>query len=139
MNQDNLSVPMPFTLLDVSVSMYWDHGSDAWIGVVDAEKVDWEKCSPNEQGLTGCRASDFDIIAGGPDSTEGMEWSLEPGTTRFITGGRAGTITLDTNIVTYTYSVGLGFWPGAFLAVVGLTLGLAGIQMAFPVKFRKSG
>lgn len=138
MNQDNLSIPTPFTLLDVSVKMHWDHAGEAWIGVVDADEIDWENCSPDDQGLTGCTASDFEIIAGGPESGEGLEWSLEPGSTRFVTGGRAGTLTLDTNVVTYTYSVGLGLWPTVLLTIAGVTLGLAGIQMAFPMKFRKS-
>ncbi len=137
MNQDNLSVPQPFMLLDVSVSMNWDHSGEAWIGIVDADKIDWEKCSPDDQGLTGCTASDFEIIAGGPDSETGLEWDLDPGNTRFITGGRAGTLSLDTNIVTYSYSAGMALFPMLLLGVVGVVLCLAGVQMAFPLKFAK--
>ena len=51
MNQDNLSVPQPFMLLDVTVDMRWDHGDDAWIGVVDVDSIDWEKynaCFPGK-------------------------------------------------------------------------------------------
>ena len=135
MNQDNLSVPQPFMLLDVTVKMHWDHGDDAWIGVVDVDSIDWDNCEPNDQGLTGCTASQFDIIAGGPSSQEGLEWNLDPGETRFITGGRAGTLSLESNVVTYTYSIGMATLPMLILGVIGVALCLAGVQMAFPVKF----
>ena len=139
MNQDNLSVPQPFMLLDVTVKMHWDHGDDAWIGVVDVDSIDWDNCEPNDQGLTGCTASQFDIIAGGPSSQEGLEWNLDPGETRFITGGRAGTLSLESNVVTYTYSIGMATLPMLILGVIGVTLCLAGVQMAFPVKFSNKG
>ncbi|MBC8437671.1 MAG: hypothetical protein H8D82_00200 [Euryarchaeota archaeon] len=137
MNHDDLNIPTPFLLLDVKVTMHWDHADDAWIGIIDSEKVDWDKCSPDDQGLTGCTASDFEIIAGGPDSEEGLEWNLEPGKTRFITAGRAGALTLDTNVVTYTYSVGMGLAPMLILGLVGGVLCLSGVQMAFPIKIFK--
>ncbi|MDP6742206.1 MAG: hypothetical protein QF807_00135 [Candidatus Thalassarchaeaceae archaeon] len=137
MNQDNLSVPQPFMLLDVTVEMHWDHGDDAWIGVVDVDSIDWDNCGPDDQGLTGCTASQFDIIAGGPTSQDGLEWDLDPGETRFITGGRAGTLSLESNVVTYTYSIGMATLPMLILGVIGVVLCLAGVQMAFPVKFSR--
>jgi hypothetical protein len=64
---------------------------------------------------------------------------LEPGSTRFITAGKAGTLTLDTNVVTYSYSVGLGLVPLLLLGAIGVVLCLSGVQMAFPIKFGKKG
>ncbi len=137
MSQNNLSIPTPFILLDVKVTMQWDHGDDAWIGVVDADEIDWEKCEPDDQGLTGCTASDFKIIAGGPGSESGLEWSLDPGNTRFITAGRESTLSLETNVVTYSYNVGLGLFPMFITGVVGVVLSLSGVQMAFPIRLPK--
>jgi len=139
MNHDNLSIPQPFMLLDVKVTMAWDHPNDAWVAIVDAEQIDYDKCEPNDQGLTGCTLSDFTILAGGPESEGSLVWDLEPGSTRFITAGKAGTLTLDTNVVTYSYSVGLGLAPLLLLGAVGVVLCLSGVQMAFPIKFGKKG
>ena len=93
MNHDNLSIPQPFMLLDVKVTMEWDHPNDAWVAIVDAEHIDYDKCEPNDQGLTGCTLSDFTILAGGPESEGSLVWDLEPGSTRFITRIRPPTPT----------------------------------------------
>jgi hypothetical protein len=66
-----------------------------------------------------------------------LEWDLDPGETRFITGGRAGTLSLESNVVTYTYSIGMATLPMLILGVIGVVLCLAGVQMAFPVKFSR--
>ena len=135
MNQDNLTVPTAFILLDINIEMRWDHGDDAWIGVVDVDSIDWENCGPDDQGLTGCTSSDFEIIAGGPQSQEEFEWQINPGESRFITAGRGGTLTLESNEVSYSYNIGLATIPMFIIGSLGAVLCLAGGQMAYPSKF----
>ena len=135
MNQDDLSIPRSFMLLKVETTMRWDHPDDAWVGVVDAKYA--EECPPDNQGLTDCTASDMVFLAGGPDSTDSMVWDLDPGDVRFVTGGRANTLTLETNIVTHSYSIGISVLPMLLLGVAGVALCLSGVQMAFPLHFSK--
>ena len=135
MNQDDLSIPSSFMLLNVETTMRWDHPDDAWVGVVDAQTA--EDCPPDNQGLTDCTASDMTFLAGGPESTDTMVWDIEPGDVRFVTGGRTNTLTLETNIVTHSYHVGLSVIPMLLLGVVGVALCLSGVQMAFPLRFAK--
>ena len=137
MNQDDLSIPSAFMVLNVETTMHWDHADDAWVGVVDAATA--EDCPPDNQGLTDCTASQMTFLAGGPESSDSLVWDLEPGDVRFVTGGRDNTLTLETNVVTYSYSVGLAVIPMLLLAVVGVALCLSGVQMAFPLRFKKKG
>ena len=48
MNQDDLSIPSSFMLLNVETTMHWDHPDDAWVGVVDAQTA--EECPLTTKG-----------------------------------------------------------------------------------------
>ena len=137
MSESDLEVPTAFFMLDVELDITWDKRDEAWIGIVDASYAG--TCPPDDNGLTNCTASQYDFIAGGPDTTGEINHGLSPGDLRFVTGGHAGAATMDTNIITTEWSVSLAFWFEVLLAITGVLLCLSGMHMAFPVQpfFRK--
>jgi hypothetical protein len=135
MSNEDLDIPTSFWLLDVDLSLKWDSGADAWVGIVDASEV--KRCPPDADGLTTCSADDFTFLAGGPESQNRLDYELDPGAIRFTTGGRPGTLTASSNTINYDYAVGIALLPSILLTVTGIGLCLSGAQMAFPLKFGK--
>ncbi len=131
MSDEDLEVPAAFFLLSVNLEISLELDDEAWIGVVDASYA--EECPPDDTGLTNCTASDYEFLAGGPDSHGTVYHSLEPGSLRFVTGGDNGAVVLQESEVTTEWSVHLATWFAALLGFAGIGLCASGLHMAFPM------
>lgn len=105
MNSDDIPVPDSFDFISVKINVEWSLSENTWVGVVDSSYA--EKCPPEESGLTDCSKDEFEYIAGGPDTEGSFEWSMEPGSYRFVTGSESGTNPVDENDVDFTYQIGM--------------------------------
>ncbi len=131
MSESDLDVPAAFFLLDVHLDISMELDDAAWIGIVDSKYA--ESCPPGDTGLTNCTASDYEFLAGGPDSHGTVYHSLEPGSLRFVTGGDNGAVVLQESEVTTEWSVHLATWFAALLGFAGIGLCASGLHMAFPM------
>ena len=131
MAEENLSIPWGMVFLDLDANVEWDRGDVAWVGIVDTKWAD--ECPPDDNGLTGCESTDFEYLAGGPDSDNSFEYSLKPGDTRFVTGGKQGSIDLSTQIVTVEITVSFSIWVNILLLLAIFGLGASAFDMNFPI------
>ena len=110
MAEDNLSIPWGMVFLDLDANVQWDRGDVAWVGIVEAKWANEENCPPDDNGLTDCESTDFEYLSGGPDSDGSFVHTLSPGDTRFVTGGKEGSLDLSTQTVVVDITVSLSFW-----------------------------
>tara|TARA_B100001109_G_C18863839_1_gene475654 strand:+ start:3145 stop:3720 length:576 start_codon:yes stop_codon:yes gene_type:complete len=131
MTTEDLEVPNAFILLEISMELEWDEPDRSWIGVISDYP---NECEPDSSGLTTCTSEDFDFVAGGPDSEDGVfKFTLEPGEYRFVTAGKDGS-TLDEQLVTINPEIHLAGFVEIILLAIGFTLLLGASQMAFPLR-----
>ena len=131
MTTEDLEVPNAFILLEISMELEWDEPDRSWIGVISDYP---NECEPDSSGLTTCTSEDFDFVAGGPDSEDGVfKFTLEPGEYRFVTAGKDGS-TLDEQLVTINQEIHLAGFVEIILLAIGFTLLLGASQMAFPLR-----
>ena len=133
MAEDNLSIPWGMVFLDLDANVQWDRGDVAWVGIVEAKWANEENCPPDDNGLTDCESTDFEYLSGGPDSDESFIHTLSPGDTRFVTGGKEGSLDLSTQTVVVDISVSLSFWVEILLLLAILGLGASAFDMNFPI------
>tara|TARA_B100000575_G_scaffold66637_1_gene51270 strand:+ start:12285 stop:12860 length:576 start_codon:yes stop_codon:yes gene_type:complete len=131
MTTEDLEVPNAFILLEISMELEWDEPDRSWIGVISDYP---NECEPDSNGLTTCTSEDFDFVAGGPDSKDGVfKFTLKPGEYRFVTAGKDGS-TLDEQLVTINPEIHLAGFVEIILLAIGFTLLLGASQMAFPLR-----
>jgi hypothetical protein len=130
MSEDNLSIPWGMVFLNLDTEVTWERGDVAWVGLVDSKWAD--ECPPDDNGLTDCESTDFEFLAGGPDSENSFEYSLTPGDTRFITGGKEGSLDLSSQTVSVNISVSLASWVEVLLLLAVIGLGASALDMNFP-------
>ena len=70
--------------------------------------------------------------SGGPDSDGSFVHTLSPGDTRFVTGGKEGSLDLSTQTVVVDISVSLSFWVEILLLLAIIGLGASAFDMNFP-------
>ncbi len=133
MAEDNLSIPWGMIFLDLDADVQWDRGDVAWVGIVDAKWAEEGSCPPDDNGLTDCESTDFEYLSGGPDSENSFEHSLKPGDTRFVTGGKQGSIDLSSQTVLVDITVSLSIWVEILLLLAIVGLGGSALDMNFPI------
>ena len=133
MSEDNLSIPWGMVFLNLDSNVQWDRGDVAWVGIVDAKWAEEDACPPDNNGLTDCENTDFEYLSGGPDSENSFEHNLKPGDTRFVTGGKQGSIDLSTQTVVVDITVSLSIWVELLLLLAIVGLGASALDMNFPV------
>ena len=77
--------------------------------------------------------TDFEYLSGGPDSDGSFTHTLSPGDTRFVTGGKEGSLDLSTQTVVVDITVSLSFWVEILLLLAILGLGASAFDMNFPI------
>ena len=125
MDSNDVPVPDSFDFVSVKVDIIWSLSENTWVGVVDSSYA--EECPPDENGLTDCTKDEFEYVAGGPDTRGSFEWSMEPGSYRFVTGSDSGTNPVDENEVEYTYHIGMKVTYIIILVLLG------GVLVAFGI------
>lgn len=131
MAEDNLSIPWGMIFLDLDADVKWERGDVAWVGLVDAKWA--EDCPPDDNGLTDCESSDFEYLAGGPNSEDNFQHSLSPGDTRFVTGGKEGSLDLSSQNVMVGLTISLSIWVEILLLLAIVGLGASALDMNFPI------
>ena len=133
MSEDNLTIPWGMVFLNLDANVQWDRGDVAWVGIVDAKWAEDDACPPDNNGLTDCENTDFEYLSGGPDSENSFEHNLKPGDTRFVTGGKQGSIDLSTQTVVVDITVSLSIWVEILLLLGIVGLGASALDMNFPI------
>jgi hypothetical protein len=133
MAEDNLSIPWGMVLLDLDADVQWERGDVAWVGIVDAKWAEEGQCPPDDNGLTDCESNDFEYLAGGPDSEDSFQHSLSPGDSRFVTGGKEGSLDLSSQNVTVLITISLSIWVEILLLLAIVGLGASALDMNFPI------
>ncbi len=133
MSEDNLTIPWGMVFLNLDADVQWDRGDVAWVGIVDAKWAEDDACPPDNNGLTDCENTDFEYLSGGPDSENSFEHNLKPGDTRFVTGGKQGSIDLSTQTVVVDITVSLSIWVEILLLLGMVGLGASALDMNFPI------
>jgi hypothetical protein len=136
MSDENLSFPTAFALLDLDLTIKWDMGENAWFGMVDSAAA--ITCPPNDNGLTECQPDDFEFIAGGPESADSFTADITPGEVRFVTGGKPGSLTMGSQVITISGEVGFNIFVELLLATAAIVLLMSAFEMAFPLLVRKT-
>ncbi len=131
MAEDNLSIPWGMVFLDLEANVEWERGDVAWVGLVDAKWA--EDCPPDDNGLTDCESSDFEYLAGGPNSEDSFQHSLSPGDSRFVTGGKEGSLDLSSQNVQVGITISLSIWVEILLLLAIVGLGASALDMNFPI------
>lgn len=133
MAEENLSIPGGMIFLDLDATVGWERGDVAWVGIVDAKWAEEGECPPDDNGLTDCESNDFEYLAGGPDSENSFSYTLKPGDTRFVTGGKEGSLDLSSQQVTVIIEVSLALWVEILLLIAILGLAGSALDMNFPI------
>ena len=124
MSIEDLSVPTAFILLDIDLTIEWKEYDKSWLGIISSPPP--SGCEPDSNGLTTCTADDFDFIAGGDGESDGsLEFNLNPGDYRFVTGSTDTSGFDGEQLVTTTTEMGLNPVVEVLLAFVAILL-LAG-------------
>ncbi len=135
MSDENLSFPIAFALLDLDLTIDWEMGDDAWLGMVDSSAA--ITCPPDDNGLTDCQPDDFQFIAGGPESADSFTSDIRPGEVRFVTGGKPGSLNMGSQVITISGEVGLNIFVELLLAATATILLMSAFEMAFPLLGKK--
>ena len=133
MTGSDMEVPLAFMLLDIKLEVEWSEPNRGWIGVVESEAA--ETCPPDSNGLTQCEPEDINnfLITGGPDSDGSLEFQIDPGSYRFVSGGYDGA-GLDSQLVKMSTSIHLNNYVELVLALASGLLLLGAGEMAFPLR-----
>ena len=133
MTGSDMEVPLAFMLLDIKLEVEWSEPNRGWIGVVESEAA--ETCPPDSNGLTQCESEDINnfLITGGPDSDGSLEFQIDPGSYRFVSGGYDGA-GLDSQLVKMSTSIHLNNYVELVLALASGLLLLGAGEMAFPLR-----
>ena len=124
MSIEDLSVPTAFILLDIDLTIEWKEYDKSWLGIISSPPP--SGCEPDSNGLTTCTADDFDFIAGGDGESDGsLEFNLNPGDYRFVTGSTDTSGFDGEQLVTTTTEMGLNPVAELLLVLVSILL-LAG-------------
>ena len=124
MSIEDLSVPTAFILLDIDLTIEWKEYDKSWLGIISSPPP--SGCEPDSNGLTTCTADDFDFIAGGDGESDGsLEFNLNPGDYRFVTGSTDTSGFGGEQLVTTTTEMGLNPVAELLLVLVSILL-LAG-------------
>jgi len=132
MTSSDIKVPNAFNLLEIDISVDWEESERSWFGVI--QQFD-EACEPDGNGLTNCTEADFTeyIIAGGSSSDGELEFRMEPGDYRFITGGKDGSAISNQDAV-LGIEVHLNSIVELIIGGIGIFLFLGATEMAFPLR-----
>ena len=133
MTGSDMEVPLAFMLLDIELEVEWSEPNRGWIGVVESEAA--ETCPPDSNGLTQCESEDIEdfLITGGPNSDGSLEFQVDPGSYRFVSGGYDGA-GLDSQLLKMSTSIHLNNYVELALALASGLLLLGAGEMAFPLR-----
>ena len=132
MTTADIEVPRAFNLLEIEISVEWEESERSWFGVI--QQYD-ELCEPDNNGLTNCTEVDFEeyIIAGGSSSDGELEFRMESGDYRFITGGKDGS-TISNQDAVIGIEIHLNSALELIIGGIGVFLFLSATEMAFPLR-----
>ena len=132
MTTADIEVPRAFNLLEIEISVEWEESERSWFGVIQQYN---ELCEPDNNGLTNCTEVDFEeyIIAGGSSSDGELEFRMESGDYRFITGGKDGS-TISNQDAVIGIEIHLNSALELIIGGIGVFLFLSATEMAFPLR-----